>query len=123
VRITHLWCNVERNSGEPASPEYMRAQLSLLLDGTPVPEELHRSRFPSWKWPASPRHEYMIALHIASGRVAPDPRHGESARRVADAARRLLGDAAEDAVRRGLAWIEQIDQRRSRIDARWRAPR
>jgi 5-methylcytosine-specific restriction endonuclease McrA len=73
VRITHLWCNVERNSGEPSSPEYMRAKLSRLLDGTPVPEELHRSQFPSWRWPASPRIEYMIALYIAAGQVAADP--------------------------------------------------
>jgi len=123
VRITHLWCNVERNSGEPASPIYMRAQLSWLLDGTPVPEELHRSCFPSWRWPASPRIEYMIALYISAGRVAADPRYGEPATRLAHAARQMAGDAAEDAVRRGLDWMERNDRRRSPINAGWRSPR
>jgi hypothetical protein len=123
VRITHLWCNVERGNGKPVSPEYMRAQLSRILDGVPVPEEIHRSRHPSWRWPASPRMEYMIALHIAAGRVAADPRYGDPAARLADAARRLLGDGAgaDDAIRRDLDRFDQISRRRSRIEARWRA--
>jgi hypothetical protein len=123
VRITHLWCNVERGNGKPVSPEYMRAQLSRILDGVPVPEEIHRSRFPSWRWPASPRMEYMVALHIAAGRVAADPRYGEPATRLADAARQLIGDGAdaEDAMRRDLNRFDQISRRRSRIDARWRS--
>jgi hypothetical protein len=101
----------------------MRALLSRVLDGTPIPEELYRSRFPSWQWPAKPRGEYMIALHIAAGRVAADPRYGEPAKRLADAARRLTGDAAEDTMRRGLDWMNRIVQRRDRIDARWRSAR
>jgi hypothetical protein len=123
VRITHLWCNVERNSGEPVSAIYMRAQLSWLLDGTQVPEELHRSRFPSWRWPASPRIEYMIALYISAGKVAADPRYGELATRLLHAARQMAGDAAEGAVRRGLDWMEKNDQRRSPINAGWRSPK
>jgi 5-methylcytosine-specific restriction endonuclease McrA len=119
VRITHLWCNVERNSGEPRSPEYMRAKLSRLVDGTPVPEELHRSQFPSWRWPASPHIEYMIALYIAAGQVAADPRYGDPAARAADAAR-LVGD---DAWSRGLDWLAGVSQRRSPIEARWRSSR
>jgi hypothetical protein len=56
-------------------------------DGTPVPEELHRSRSPSWRWSASPRVEYMIAVYIAADRVAADPRYGNPATRLADTAR------------------------------------
>jgi hypothetical protein len=66
VRIAHLWCNVERNNSKLLTPEYMRAQLSWLLDGTPVPEELHRSFSPSRRWPASLRVEYMIAIYCPS---------------------------------------------------------
>jgi hypothetical protein len=73
VQITHLWCNVEKNSGGPPPPEYTRAQLSQLLNGTPVPEEIHRSQYPSWQWPARPRIDYIIALEIATGQVAADP--------------------------------------------------
>ena len=123
ARITHLWCNVERNIGEPPSPEYMRAQLLRLLDGTPVPEEIHRSRFPSWQWPASPRHEYMVALHIAAGRVAAAPRYGNPATRLAVTARQLFHDDPDGAMRRGLDWIDSINRRRSEIDARWRSSR
>lgn len=123
VRITHLWCNVERNSGGIPDPEYMRARLSYLLGGSPVPEELHRSQSPSWQWPAGPRIEYMIALYITAGRVAADPRYGDPATRLASAARRLSGEDAEDTVHRGLKWIDEVTRRRSRIDARWRSPR
>jgi hypothetical protein len=123
VRITHLWCNVERNSGGTPDPAYMRARLSRLLDGSPIPEELHRAQFPSWQWPASPRIEYMIALYIAAGRVTADPRYGDPATRLVRAARQLSGEHAEDTIRRGLEWIAQSTRRRSRIDARWRSPR
>ena len=70
VRITHLWCNVERNSSKTPSPDSMRSKLSRLLDGTPIPEELHRNTSSSWHWPARSRIEFMIALYIATGRVA-----------------------------------------------------
>jgi hypothetical protein len=122
VRITHLWCNVERNSGKPPPPAVMRAQLSRLMDGTPVPEEVHRSQHPSWRWPAKPRIEYMIALYITAGRVAADPRYGDPATRLADAACRLGGNP-DDAIRRGLDWIEGVNQRRSPIEAQWRSSR
>lgn len=122
TRITHLWCNVERNSGDSRSPEYMRADLSRLLDGTPIPEEIYRRRFPSWRWPASPRHEYMIALYIAAGRVAAEPRYGDHAARLADAARKF-GSDPEDAIRRGLEWMAEVGRRRAPIEARWRASR
>ena len=120
VRITHLWCNTERNSGEPSPPECMRAQLSRLLDGTPVPEEIHRRQFPSWRWPASRRIETMIALYIAAGQLAADPRYG------GDPAVRLTAGGrthaqAEDALRRGLDSIAAVSRRRSQIDARWRS--
>jgi hypothetical protein len=123
VRITHLWCNVERNSGETPDPAYMRARLSHLLDGSPIPEELHRAQFPSWQWPAIPRIEYMIALYIAAGRVTADPRYGDPATRLVSAARQLSDEHAEDTMRRGLEWIAQVTRCRSRIDARWRSPR
>jgi hypothetical protein len=123
VRITHLWCNVERNSGGTPDPEYMRARLSYLLDGSPVPEELHRSRFPSWQWPASPWIEYMIALYITAAQVTADPRYGDPATRLASAARQLSGEKAEDTMHRGLERIARVTRRRSRIDAKWRSPR
>jgi hypothetical protein len=123
VQITHLWCNVERNSGKPKSPEYLRAQLSRLLDGTPVPEELYRDARPPWQWPASPRVEYSIALSISAGRVTADPRYGDPATRLADAARLCFGAAADDAIRSGLEWAAKTRRRRAEIDARWRAAR
>src|SRR5215469_14403047 len=101
----------------------MRAKLSRLIDGTPISEEEHRSRYPGWRWPAPPRIEFMIALYITAGRVIADPRYGDPATRLEEAARQFAGDRADDAIRRGLDWIEQITQRRSGIDARWRSPR
>jgi hypothetical protein len=123
VRITHLWCNTERNSGEPATPELMRAWLTRLLDGTPIPEELNRSASPSWRWPANLRIEYMIALYIAVGRVAADPRYGDPASRLADVVHRRGGDTSEEAMRSRLDVMEEIRRRRAPIDARWREPR
>ena len=123
VRIAHLWCNVEKNNADPPPPEYMRALLSRVLDGTPIPEQLYLSPFPSWRWPARPRIEYMIALSIASGRVAADPCSGEPATRLADAARQVTGDAAEDTMRRGLDQMNNLVQRRAQSDARWRSAR
>jgi HNH endonuclease len=101
VRITHLWCNTERNNGTPRSPELMRAQLRRLLDGTPIPEALHRSASPSWHWPASPRIEYMIALYIAAGLVAADPRYGNPDTRLTDTVRhrsRAHAEAKKDRI-------------------------
>ena len=67
----------------------MRAALSRLLDGTPVPEDLHRSRYPSSRWPAKPRTEFMIALYIVAVHVAADTRYGspDPAERLSETAR------------------------------------
>jgi hypothetical protein len=121
VRITHLWCNVERGNGKARSPQYMRARLAQVLDGVPVPEELHRSRAPSWRWPASLRVEYMIALYITAGWVAGDPRYGDPATRLADIASQRFGTAADDAVRSGLQWADKARQRQAKRTAWWRA--
>lgn len=48
MRITHLWCNVERNSGTWHGPQYMRARLSQILTGTPIPEETPIRPRPYW---------------------------------------------------------------------------
>lgn len=121
VRITHLWCNVERGNGRTPSPQYMSAQLSQALDGVPVPEELHRSRAPSRRWPASLRVEYMIALYIKAGWVTGDPRYGDPATRLADIALQRFGAAADDAVRFDLQWVEKGRQCRAQKAAWWRS--
>ena len=121
VRITHLWCNVERGNGRTPSPQYMRAQLSQALDGVPGPEELHRSRAPSWRWPASQRVEYMIALYITAGWVTGNPRYGDPATRLADIAVQRFGTAADDAVKSGLQWVDKARQRRAQRAAWWRS--
>jgi 5-methylcytosine-specific restriction endonuclease McrA len=123
VRIAHLWCNLEKNAGPAPDPEYMRAALARLLDGTPVPEELHRRQYTSWTWPARPRIEYVIALKIAAGRVAADPRYGDPASRLRNAAVRQFGDHADTAMKRGLEWIAEVTGRRATIDSKWRLPR
>jgi hypothetical protein len=38
----------------------MRAELSRLRDGVPVPEEIHRRQYLSWRWPARPHIENMM---------------------------------------------------------------
>jgi hypothetical protein len=123
VRITHRWCNTERNSGTPPAPDYMRAQLTRLLDGTPIPEALVRSSRPSWQWPASLRIEYMIALYIDAGRISADPRYGQPSTRLTEAADRRSPTNADALIRSGREWIEAVRRRRTPIDARWRAPR
>jgi hypothetical protein len=74
-----------------------------------VPEELHRSRLPSWRWPASQRVEYMIALRITAGWVTGDPRYGDPVTRLADTTAQWLGAAADDAVQSGLHWVGNAD--------------
>lgn len=101
----------------------MRAALTRLLDGTPVPEELHRRQHSSWTWPGRPRIEYMIALKIAAGLVAAAPRCGDPASRLRDAAARQFGDQADAAIARGLDWIAEVKARRAPIDSKWRLPR
>jgi hypothetical protein len=85
LQLAHLFCNLEKNESDAASrhlqPKYMRAKLANLIDGTPIPEELHRGRFPSWAYPARRHTELMIALYIDAGEVAADPRYGDPASR------------------------------------------
>src|SRR5258708_17941200 len=98
ARITHLWCNVDRGNGTTPSPQYMRARLSQVLEGTPVPAELDRGWSPSWAWPASPRIEFMIALYITAGWVAGDSRYGDPVTRLGVTVRRRPCNGADDAV-------------------------
>lgn len=112
VRITHLWCNVERNTGLWHSPEYMQARLSQVLNGTPIPEELFkrdradlsnnvqarlarlppeiaaRMTDPKRRHARAERQEYVILLKIATGQIAPDLRHGDLTTRLAEARQR-----------------------------------
>ncbi|MGI8448787.1 MAG: HNH endonuclease [Streptosporangiaceae bacterium] len=120
VRITHLWCNTERNTYEPPPPECMRALLSRLLDGIPVPEEIHRRQFPAWQSPASKHIENMIALYIAAGQVAADSRYGGDPEARLTAGGRTHAEA-EDALSHGVDSIERVSRRRSQIEARWRS--
>jgi hypothetical protein len=99
----------------------MRARLSQTLDGVPVPEELHRSRAPSWRWPASLRVECMIALYITAGWVTGDTRYGDPASRLADTALQRFGAAADDAVIPDLQWGEKARQRWAQKAAWWRS--
>jgi hypothetical protein len=116
VQITHLFCNLEKNSSSSKTgflrPEYVRADLSSLLDGTPVPEELHRSCFASWAYPAARRVEFMIALYIAAGEVAADPRYGDTASRAERFAREIGRD-------RWLAAVDDMRRRRAKWRSRW----
>jgi hypothetical protein len=143
VRIAHLWCNVERNSGTWHGPEFMRARLTQVLEGTPIPEQLYRrdradlsarvtSRRTTLSLPTlTARHaartadseqepgrarrlELIITIKIAAGQIAPDPRYGDPAVRQ-DAARRQIGE---------VRWNEALaTQRRirSKADIWWRA--
>jgi hypothetical protein len=107
---------VERGSRRLPSPQYMRDRLSQVLDGAPVPEQLHRSRALSWHWPASPRVEYIIALYITAGWVTGDP-----ATRLADIAVQRFGTAADDTVKSDLQRVDKARQRRAKSAAWWRA--
>jgi hypothetical protein len=116
VQIAHLFCNLEKNSSSrktgPMRPEYIRAKLSRLLEDTPVPEELHRSCFASWAYPARHQIEYMMALNIAGGEVAADPRYGDPGSRVERFAREVGQD-------RWLAAVANMRRRRAERDSRW----
>ncbi len=112
VRISHLFCNMHKNNSRPdgpfSRPEYMRAVLANLIDGTPVSEEIHRSCFASWAYPSTRQVEYMIALYIAAGEVAADPRFGDPTSRVSQFAQDLGEErwqaAVSDMVRRRTSW-------------------
>ena len=71
VRIANLWCNVAWNTEQAPPAGYMRAALAQVMDGTPMPEQLYRDRHLLCRWPGTPRSEYLIALQIAVGRLAP----------------------------------------------------
>jgi hypothetical protein len=116
VQIAHLFCNQHKNAGSGdkgfSRPEYARAVLDQLLDGTPVPEDVHRGCFPSWTYPASRRAEFMIALYIAAGNVAADPRYGDPEAR----SDRFSREIGED---RFNSEVAKIRERRRRRKERW----
>jgi hypothetical protein len=116
VQIAHLFCNLHKNAGSGDEgfnrPEYVRAVLGQLLDGTPVAEDVHRACFPSWAYPASQRVESMIALYIAAGDIAPDPRYGDPGSRLD----RLTREIGED---RFSAEVAGTRDRRMRWRERW----
>jgi hypothetical protein len=110
VQIAHLFCNLDKNDASAGPPEYARARLASLIDGTPVPEELHRNCYPSWAYPARWSVELMIALHIAAGKLVADPRYGEPASRLD----RFVRELGED------RWQGAVADMRDR-HAKWRA--
>jgi hypothetical protein len=112
VQISHWFCNQEKNAYQAdrsaVSPEFMRAKLAQRLYGTPIPEALWRAKFSRW----STRHEYILALHIELGDVAPEPGSepaGPRLRRIAHAR-----GIAEEAVQQDLAKMRVIGARRAR---------
>jgi hypothetical protein len=116
VQITHLFCNMEKNSSSSRigflRPEYVRAVLSNLLNSTPVPEALRRSCFASWAYPSTHRVEFMMALYIAAGEVAADPRYGDEASRL----ERFAGEVGQD---RWLTAVADMRRRRAEWRSRW----
>lgn len=116
LQISHLYCNLHKNASTAAvgstRPEYVRAVLANLIDGTPVPEEIHRDRFPNWAYPSHRHVELMIALRIAAGEVAADPRYGDPAIRPDPFIRELGEDHWRDAV-------ANMKECRTKWRARW----
>jgi hypothetical protein len=114
LQLAHLFCNLHKNASSSGAgfmrPEYVRAV--TLIDGIPVPEEIHRSCFPSWAYPASRRVEFMIALCIAAGDLAADPRYGDPALRSDRFIRELGDDRWQEAV-------GDMKERRAKWRARW----
>ena len=86
MQIAHLYCNLQKNGFSASTgfcrPEYARARLLSLIEGIPMPEEIHRGCFPAWAFPASRQVEFMTAVFIAAGVVAADPRYGDPGSRV-----------------------------------------
>lgn len=64
----------------------------------------------------------MIALYIAAGLVAADPRYGDPDTRLTNAVRHLFRADAEALMQSGREWIEKARQRRPPIDVGWREP-
>jgi hypothetical protein len=117
LQIAHLFCNLHKNNSRAgvgfARPDYVRGVLANLIDGTPVPEDIHRGCSPRWAYPAGRRTELMIALYIAAGEVAADPRYGDPAARSDPFMRELGRDRWQDAV-------ANVSGRRARWRARWK---
>jgi hypothetical protein len=117
LQLAHLFCNLHKNASSPGTgftrPEYVRAVLANLIDGTPVPEVIHRGCFPSWAYPASRRVEFMIALSIAAGEVEGDPRYGDPASR----SNRFICELGND---RRWEVVADLKERRAKWRARWR---
>jgi len=119
VQITHLFCNLHKNTSSRGSgfrrPEYVRALLTNLINGTPIPEEIHRGCFPSWAYPASKQVELMTALYIAVGKVAADPRYGNPASRLDRIACELGPD-------RWQAAVADMRECHAKWRSRWQTP-
>jgi hypothetical protein len=45
VRITHWFCNLEKNAYSEELPEYAKVKLARRLYGTPIPEAVIRARY------------------------------------------------------------------------------
>jgi HNH endonuclease len=116
LQLAHLFCNLHKNDSRPGSgfirPEYVRAVLANLIDGTPVPELVHRGCFPSWAYPAPRNVECMIALLIAAGDVGADPRYGDPTLRTNQFIR---GFGSE----RWLETVADMKRRRTKWRTRW----
>lgn len=117
LQIAHLFCNLYKGASRPGAgftrPEYVRAVLANLIDGTPVPEVIRRGCFPSWAFPARRQVEFMIALYIAAGEVEADLRYGDPASRSDRFIRELGNDRWREAV-------ADMKERRVKWRARWR---
>ena len=116
LQIAHLFCNLHKNAFSSrhgfTRPEYVRAVLADLMEGTPVPELIHRGCFPSWAYPARRRVEFMIPLYIAAGVVEADPSYGDPASRSDLFIREFGNDRWQEAV-------ADIKRRRAKQRARW----
>lgn len=117
LQIAHLFCNLHKNAYRSGvgsrRPEYVRAVLANLIDGTPVPEAIRRGCFPSWAFPARRQVEFMIALLIAAGEVEADLRYGDLGSRSDRFILELGNDRWHEAV-------ADMKERRVRWRARWR---
>jgi HNH endonuclease len=116
LQLAHLFCNLHKNDSSAGTgftrPEYVRAVLLNLIDGTPVPEVIRRGCFSSWDYPANRRVEFTFALYIAAGEVEADPRHGYPASR----SERFIGEVGND---RWRAAVADMKERRAQWRARW----
>lgn len=82
------------------------------MEGTPVPELIHRGFFPSWAYPARRQVEFMISLYIAAGVVEADLSYGDPASRSDLFIRDFGNDRWQEAV-------ADIKRRRAKQRASW----